>query len=170
MSLCEFGGKREEEKKREDKMNNQFGHSKFNGKGFRGKSNGKPWKTNDNKEREERLTYEREMKFGVIYNSYSKHLETPSIVLEHLENYLKMTIADVGNEVAEAVISRNEYDWQKDRPKRVAAVSTDPYAKKLEEEENQTIFEHEIKLWITKKDKYRSGMKSAFSIIMDKYT
>ena len=38
-------------------------------------------------------------------------VEPSTTVLEHLENYLKIKIADVGNEVAESIRTRKVYDF-----------------------------------------------------------
>ena len=101
-----------------------------------------------------------------VYNNRSD-VEPTAIVLKHLENFLKIKIPEVGNEIAEAIRKSEDFDFQYTLPK----LQYSKAKKKENEDRENKEFEvrHRMKRWVEREDKYKSWMQSAYGMIMQYY-
>ena len=87
----------------------------------------------------------------------------------YLINYLKSKLHG-GDDIAKALTSRQEYQFDSEKPKLSEATSTDKDERRLEELENKTIYDAEVKAFVARKERYRTNKTSAYSIIYGQCT
>ena len=116
-----------------------------------------------------KATQKKSLSDYVYYVGSAKQASDFVTVTEYLINHLKSELHG-GDDIAKALTARKDYRFDSEKPKLQPATATDADAKKLEEMENKTIYDAEVKAFVARKERYRANKTSAYSIIYGQCT
>ncbi|MGL5935619.1 MAG: hypothetical protein ACRCZI_08340, partial [Cetobacterium sp.] len=86
------------------------------------------------------------------------------VILQYIINHLRITLTR-GEDVAQALEDRTEFDFSQSRPKLEKSIETDQDRKAHEEKELQAIFNAEISDFVKRKAQYQANLTNAYGTI-----
>ena len=109
---------------------------------------------------------EAELKYYVYYIDGAKQADNYTTTTEAILNYIQKKYEE-GADIRLALETMKDVDLSQYKPKKEVVDPTDkePDEIKLEEEENNIIYNGEVKLYLNRNNKYRTNMTSAYTLI-----
>ena len=129
----------------------------------------RPYESGNRRSESKKVTQKMSFSDYVYYVGSAKQASDFVTVTEYLINHLKSELHG-GDDIAKALTARQEYQFDSEKPKLTPATATDADAKKLQELENKTIYDAEVKAFVARKERYRANKTSAYSIIYGQCT